>query len=64
MAEMVLLNPGMIRQAHQDGRQVFIWFEVIENPFGLSFMRFFSADGLIVDDPISLKGAVKLPSHI
>src|SRR5215216_2099277 len=56
MAEMVLLNPGMIRQAHQEGRQVFIWFEVIENPFGLSFMRFFGADGLIVDDPISLKG--------
>jgi len=56
MAEMLLLNPGMIRQAHQEGRQVFIWFEVIENPFGLSFMRFFGADGLIVDDPISLKG--------
>jgi glycerophosphoryl diester phosphodiesterase len=64
MAEMVLLNPGMIRQAHQEGRQVFIWFEVIENPFGLSFMRFFGADGLIVDNPISLKGAVKLPSHV
>jgi glycerophosphoryl diester phosphodiesterase len=56
MAEMVLLNPGMIRQAHREGRQVFIWFELIENPFGLSFMRFFGADGLIVDDPTSLKG--------
>lgn len=55
MAEMVLLNPGMIRQAHQEGRQVFIWFEVLENPFGLSFMRFFGADGLIVDDPASVK---------
>ena len=56
MAEMVLLNPGMIRQAHREGRQVFIWFEVIENPFGLNFMCFFGADGLIVDDPTSLKG--------
>jgi glycerophosphoryl diester phosphodiesterase len=56
MAEMVMLNPGMIRQAHQQGQQVFIWFEVIENPFGLSFMRFFGADGLIVDDPASVKG--------
>src|SRR5215216_2307304 len=56
MAEMVLLNPGMIRQAHQERRQVFIWFEVIENQFGLSFMRFFGADGLIVDDLTSTKG--------
>ena len=56
MAEMVFLNPGMIRQAHREGRQVFIWFELIENQFGLSFMRFFGADGLIVDDPTSLKG--------
>jgi glycerophosphoryl diester phosphodiesterase len=51
MAEMVLLNPGMIRQAHLEGRQVFIWFGIIENPFALRFMRFFGADGLIVDDP-------------
>jgi len=55
MAEMVLLNPGMIRQAHHEGRQVFIWFELLENPFVLSFMRFFGADGLIVDDPTSLR---------
>jgi hypothetical protein len=51
MAEMVLLNPGMIRQAHLEGRQVFIWFGMIENPFALRFMRFFGADGLMVDDP-------------
>ena len=56
MAEMVLLNPGIIRQAHQEGRQVFIWFGVIENPFGLGFMRFFGADGLIVNDPLSARG--------
>jgi glycerophosphoryl diester phosphodiesterase len=49
------LNPGLILQAHQEGRQVFIWFSVIENPFGLSFMRFFGADGLIVDDPTSVR---------
>jgi hypothetical protein len=55
MAEMVLLNPGMIRQAHQEGRQVFIWFGIIEKPLGLSFMRFFGADGLIVNDPASVK---------
>jgi glycerophosphoryl diester phosphodiesterase len=56
MAEMVLLNPGMIRQAHKEGQQVFIWFGVIENPIGVSAMRFFGADGLIVNDPMALKG--------
>lgn len=55
MAEMVLLNPGMIRQAHKEGRQVFIWFGVLENPIGLNAMRFFGADGMIVNDPVALK---------
>jgi glycerophosphoryl diester phosphodiesterase len=55
MAEMVLLNPGMIRQAHRQGRQVFIWFGVVENPFMVRVMRFFGADGLIVNDLLVLK---------
>ena len=57
MAEMVLLNPFMIRQAHRDGRQAFIWFGALENPFMFSAMRFFGADGLISDDPVALKEA-------
>lgn len=56
MAEMVLLNPGMIRRAHEEGRQVFTYFGIMENPFGLGAMRFFGADGLIVNDPMALKG--------
>lgn len=55
MAEMVILNPWIIHQAHMDGRHVFIWFGVIENPFTLRIMRFFGADGLILDDPILMK---------
>ena len=55
MAEMVLLNPGMIRQAHREGRQVFIWFGAVENPFVLRIMRFFGADGLILNDPMALQ---------
>ena len=51
MAEMVLLNPMMIRQAHQEGRQVFVYFGALENPFGMSAMRFFGVDGMMVDDP-------------
>ena len=47
MAEMVLLNPAMIRQAHQEGRQVFIWFGALENPFGLGAMRFFLNERIV-----------------
>jgi len=56
MAEMALLNPWMIRQAHSEGRHVFIWFGALENPFTLSVMRFFGADGLITNDPMALTG--------
>lgn len=54
MAEMVLLNPAMVRQAHGEGRQVFVYFGVLENAFGRSAMRFFGVDGLIVNDPMAL----------
>ena len=54
MAEMVLLNPAMVRQAHHEGRQVFVYFGVMENPFGRSVMRFFGVDGLIVNDPVAI----------
>lgn len=54
MAEMVLLNPWMIRQAHQDGRQVYVWFGVIENSVVMRGMLAFGADGLMVNDPIAL----------
>jgi glycerophosphoryl diester phosphodiesterase len=56
MAEMVLLNPGIIRQAHGEGRKVFVWFGAIENSLMLNAMRFFGADGLIVNDPMALNG--------
>jgi len=55
MGEMMLLNPWMIRQAHKEGRQVFIWYGALENPFTLSVARFFGADGLFVNDPMLLK---------
>jgi len=55
MAEMALLNPGIIRQAHREGRQVFVWFGVVENPLVLKVMRFFGADGVIVNDPLAVK---------
>jgi glycerophosphoryl diester phosphodiesterase len=54
MAEMVVLNPWMIRQAHAQGRQVFVWFGVIEHPVVMRFLLALGADGLMVDDPIAL----------
>ncbi len=54
MAEMLLLNPAMVRQAHNAGRQGFAYFGVMENPFGVGAMRFFGVDGLIVNDPMAL----------
>ncbi|MEK6256926.1 MAG: glycerophosphodiester phosphodiesterase family protein [Chloroflexota bacterium] len=54
MAEMVALNPGMIRDAHAAGLKVFVWFGVLENPFMINLMLDFGADGLMVDDPVEL----------
>jgi len=58
MAEMVLLAPGMIRQAHREGRQVFVWFGMFENRFMVEAMRLFGADGLMSDDPAALVAAM------
>jgi glycerophosphoryl diester phosphodiesterase len=58
MAEMVLLNPGMIRQAHREGRAVFVWFGMFENRFMFEAMRLFGADGIMSDDPAALAAAM------
>ncbi len=52
-AEMVLLDPAMIRRAHAEGRPVIVWFLALENPFMIRTLRFFGADGFIVNDPVS-----------
>jgi len=58
MAEMVLLAPGMIRQARREGRQVFVWIGVFENRFMFEAMRLFGADGIMSDDPAALRDAM------
>ncbi len=58
MAEMVILNPWMIRQAHAEGRKVFVWFGVIEYPLVMRFILDLGADGLMVDDPMALANAL------
>jgi len=62
MAEMVLLYPWMIRQAHQDGRKVFVWFGIIESPLVMRSMLAMGADGLMVDDPVTL-AKIKAPGN-
>lgn len=59
MAEMVLLDPGMIRQAHRQGRRVFVWFLASESPFTIKLLRFFGADGFIVNDPAAARVALE-----
>jgi glycerophosphoryl diester phosphodiesterase len=51
MAEMAVLDPYMIRQAHDQGLPVIVWFGLLKNPFWVRMMRFFGADGIITDDP-------------
>lgn len=57
-AEMVLLYPGIIFQAHRDGRRVIVWFLALENPFMIRTMRFFGADGFISNDPAATMAAL------
>ncbi|MFQ5616274.1 MAG: glycerophosphodiester phosphodiesterase [Anaerolineales bacterium] len=54
MAEMVVLNPWMIRAAHARGQQVYVWFGAIEHPLTLRLILAFGADGLMVDDPVAM----------
>jgi len=58
MAEMVILNPWMIKQAHAEGRKAFVWFGVIEHPVVMRFILALGADGLMVDDPVALANAL------
>lgn len=58
MAEMVILNPWMIKQAHAERRQVFVWFGVIEYPVVMRFVLALGADGLMVDDPVAMVNAL------
>jgi glycerophosphoryl diester phosphodiesterase len=51
MAEMALLYPAMISQAHNEGRQVYVWFLALESRVTIDVLRFFGADGFMVDDP-------------
>jgi len=52
MAEMIILNPWMIKQAHAEGRKVYAWFGIIENPTTIRLLLSMGVDGFMLDDPI------------
>jgi glycerophosphoryl diester phosphodiesterase len=54
MAEMILLNPWIISQAHGRRLRVFAWFGAIEHPLTMRALLALGVDGLIVDDPAAL----------
>ena len=58
MGEMVVLNPYMIRQAHDEGRRVMVWFGALQYPFFYRWVEFFGADGIIADDPLAVRQTV------
>jgi glycerophosphoryl diester phosphodiesterase len=50
MGEMVLLNPDMVRGAHEAGRRVLAWWSVAESGITDAILESYGVDGLIVDD--------------
>ncbi|MCB9422795.1 MAG: glycerophosphodiester phosphodiesterase [Ardenticatenaceae bacterium] len=54
MAEMLLVNPWLVREAHRAGREVYVWFGVLENPMMMRTMLAFGVDGLMTNDPLML----------
>jgi glycerophosphoryl diester phosphodiesterase len=54
MAEMAILYPWMIRQAHQAGHQVYAWFWITEHPLLVQLLLVLGVDGVMVDDIAAL----------
>lgn len=63
-AELVALNPGLVRTAHQQGRGVFCWFNTPASDTVLlhRFLLAFGVDGLITDDPQVACQALRRPA--
>lgn len=59
MAEMVLLNPYLVHQAHRRGTQAFVWFGLGEPSWLVHLMLWLGADGVILDDPTALPGFLR-----
>lgn len=51
MAEALLLNPWIVRQAHHRGLQVWPWFAALENRLTIAYLKSLGVDGIIADNP-------------
>ncbi len=58
MGEMVMINPWMIRQARAAGREVWVWFGVLDRPAMYRLMLALGVDGLICNDPVTARRMV------
>jgi glycerophosphoryl diester phosphodiesterase len=56
MGEMLLLNPDLVRQAHEAGLVVFAWWGAAESGVTNAILDAYGVDGLIVDDVRLLTG--------
>lgn len=50
LSEMILLFPGMVRQAHTAGREVFVYPGVITQSWAIRWAIALGVDGVILDD--------------
>lgn len=51
MAEALLLNPWIVRQAQTRGLQVWPWFAGLENQLTIAYLKNLGVDGIIADNP-------------
>ena len=62
MAEMVLLNPNIVREAHEASRSVFAWWGTAETAITNGILESYGVDGLIVDD-VNLLVSGRIPAR-
>lgn len=51
MAEALLLNPWIVRQAQARGLQVWPWFAALENKLTIAYLKRLGVDAIIADNP-------------
>ncbi len=58
MGESAILYPWLIKKAHAQGRQVWVWPWKLDNPLGHRILLALGVDGIIVNDPVEAQRLV------
>jgi glycerophosphoryl diester phosphodiesterase len=58
MGESAILYPWLIKKAHAQGRQVWVWPWKLDNPLGHRILLALGVDGIIVNDPVEAQALV------